>query len=104
MVRKRKLEEKIAESKDPVIRKQLQELLDVRNRRSRRRIDKGIDKAKKVVNYIKTFDYVDVDAMTPEEQKKYNRDIKTAVILFVGVLIAMIFGFLIFVIWITFEG
>ena len=103
MTTKRKLEEKIAESKDPVIRKQLRELLDARNRRSRQRIDKGIDKAKKVFNYIDdTLGYVDVDAMTPEEKKEYEESWKTCWRRVIGVLIAFGLVFLIFVIWIAF--
>jgi len=93
MTSKRKLEEKIAESKDPVIRKQLQELLDLRNKRSRQRIDK----AKKVVNYIDKFGAVDVNKMTPEEKKKYDRDCKT-VLIFFGVLFGLLFVFAIYVI------
>lgn len=80
MTSKRKLEEKIAESKDPVIRKQLQELLELRNKRSNQRKDK-------VVNFVKELN----PELTKAEQKKNE---KLVLIIVAGTIIGAILVFL----------
>jgi len=88
MTSKRKLEEKIAETKDPVIRKQLQELLNLRNKRSKQRKDK-------VVNFVKK---VRAPVELTEEEKKKNEKIAMIILAFIIVYILIMIGFLIYVI------
>ena len=79
MTSKRKLEEKIAESKDPVIRKQLQELLELRNKRSNQRKDK-------VVNFVKEVTTFPPDTRTKEEKKR-----ETLIGVAIGIVIIVVF-------------
>jgi len=51
MSSRRKIEEEIARTKDPVIRKQLQELLDKRNQRQEQKKTKIINSLKNAANF-----------------------------------------------------
>jgi len=79
MTRRRKLEEEIARTKDPIVRKQLQELLDKRKQRQ----DKTIKDAKEIgVSLLR-----EIDEAAPV--------ISTwAVIIWIGVAIVLVVFFL----------
>ena len=90
MTSKRKLEEKIAETKDPVIRKQLQELLNVRSKRSEKRKKSVGNVIKKIKNYE-----------CSEEQGKRNTEIVKAITI---VLWLYVIANVLFLIWLFTKG
>lgn len=80
MTSKRKLEEEIARTKDPVVRKQLQELLDKREQRR----DKTIENAKEIGASL-------LGEITEEVEPFFSR---VAAILWIGIAILLIIFFL----------
>ena len=80
MTSKRKLEEEIARTKDPVVRKQLQELLDKREQRR----DKTIENAKEIGASL-------LGEITEEAEPFFSR---VAAILWIGIAILLIIFFL----------
>jgi len=88
MTSRRKLEEEIARTKDPIVRKQIQELLDKREQRR----DKTIKDAKETGA-----------SLLCEIEKAEPAISQAAAILWIGVAVAFIFALLLFVIeWLSY--
>jgi len=99
MVSRKKLEEEIARTKDPVIRKQLQELLDKREKRFNQRkksIKEGLSSVGRELGYLLSVRPTSESRkLTPKEAKK--QDIKSAILIIGSIVLSM--GLFILFLW-----
>lgn len=86
MVNRRKLEEEIARTKDPVIRKQLQELLDKREQGRNRKIMKIKQGWKTICQVLGPSPSRE---LTPEEIKENSRQATLVMLISIGMVVVV---------------